>query len=220
VRHPAPDGGRTRRSGRWHTAPLKRGLDVAIALPGLLLAMPVMALIALAIRLDSPGPILYHQPRVGRQGRHFSMVKFRTMQRESDELLHRTLMGDPAALTVWRVRQKLKADPRITRVGRVLRQWSLDELPQFWNVLRGDMTLVGPRPIIPDQRAEYGPALARYYDMRPGMTGVWQVSGRNRLSFMERVACDEHYYASCSPTVDLRILARTVVAVATREGAW
>jgi exopolysaccharide production protein ExoY len=120
----------------------------------------------------------------------------------------------------WNEYQKIVRDPRVTRVGRMLRRWSLDELPQLWNVLRGEMTLVSARPILPEQRFAYGPAYEAYTQAPPGLTGLWQVSGRSRLSFMTRVECDERYRRSCSPRLDLRILLRTVVVVASRDGAW
>ena len=204
----------------WLYHPLKRVIDLAVAGPAFLVALPVMLLIAVAIRLDSPGTALFRQARVGRGGRSFLMVKFRTMQEGAEEVLEAGLPGDPAIEATWRRYQKLMDDPRATRVGRLLRRWSLDELPQLWNVLRGEMTLVGARPILPKQRSDYGPAFEAYTAAPPGLTGLWQVSGRSRLSFLDRVECDERYRRSCSLGLDLRILLRTVVVVASRDGAW
>lgn len=204
----------------WLDHPLKRVIDLAVAGPAFLVALPVMLLIAVAIRLDSPGSALFRQARVGRGGRSFLMLKFRTMQEGAEEALEAGLPGDPAIEATWRRYQKLMDDPRVTRVGRLLRRWSLDELPQLWNVLRGEMTLVGARPILPKQRSDYGPAFEAYTAAPPGLTGLWQVSGRSRLSFLDRVECDERYRRSCSLGLDLRILLRTVVAVASRDGAW
>jgi exopolysaccharide production protein ExoY len=208
------------RPSGWLTHPLKRVIDVALAGPGLVLALPVLLVIALAIRLDSGGAVLFRQLRVGRGGRLFPMLKFRTMRSGAEALLQERLGDDAAAAGAWRDYQKLAGDPRVTRVGRFLRRHSLDELPQLWNVLRGDMTLVGARPILPDQSAEYGPALVEYTRTTPGLTGLWQVSGRSRLSFRERVARDERYRRVCSFGMDIRILLRTIVVVATRDGAW
>lgn len=204
----------------WLTHPLKRVVDVALAGPGLVLALPVLLVIALAIRLDSGGDVFFRQLRVGRGGRLFPMLKFRTMRNGAEVMLQARLNGDAAAAAAWSEYQKLPGDPRVTRVGHFLRRLSLDELPQLWNVLRGDMTLVGARPILPDQSAEYGPAFVEYMQTPPGLTGLWQVSGRNRLSFRERVARDERYRRAGSLGLDVRILLRTIVVVATRDGAW
>jgi exopolysaccharide production protein ExoY len=204
----------------WLAHPLKRAIDLALAGPGLVLALPVLLVIALAIRLDSGGAVLFRQLRVGRGGRLFLLFKFRTMRDGAEECLQERLGGDAAAAAAWRDYQKLASDPRVTRVGHFLRRYSLDELPQLWNVVRGDMTLVGARPILPHQAPEYGPAFEAYTRTPPGLTGLWQVSGRNRLSFRERVARDEYYRRLCSLGLDARILLRTVVVVATRDGAW
>jgi lipopolysaccharide/colanic/teichoic acid biosynthesis glycosyltransferase len=209
----------------WLTHPLKRALDLAVAGPGLVLALPVMLLIAVAIRLDSPGAALFRQERVGRGGWAFRMLKFRTMEEGAEERLG---PGGPSGGeagggetgTTWGEYQKLSEDPRVTRVGRILRRSSLDELPQLWNVLRGEMTLVGARPILPEQAADYGAAFEAYTRAPPGLTGLWQVSGRSRLPFQARVEWDERYRRSSSLGLDLRILLRTVVAVISRDGAW
>jgi exopolysaccharide production protein ExoY len=204
----------------WLAHPLKRAIDLALAVPGLVLALPVLFVIALAIRLDSGGAGLFRQLRVGRGGRLFPMFKFRTMRNGAEESLQQRLGDDAAEAAAWRDYQKLASDPRVTRVGRFLRRYSLDELPQLWNVVRGDMTLVGARPILPDQAVEYGPAFVAYTRTPPGLTGLWQVSGRSRLSFRERVARDERYRRVSSFGMDVSILLRTIVVVATRDGAW
>jgi lipopolysaccharide/colanic/teichoic acid biosynthesis glycosyltransferase len=204
----------------WLTHPLKRWMDVAVAGPCLLLALPVMGLISIAIRIDSPGPVIFRQVRIGRGGRPFQMLKFRTMDEGAEEVQRMGIPGDLETEAAWRKYQKLLDDPRVTRVGRLLRRWSLDEIPQLWNVLRGEMTLVGARPILPEQRTNYGPAFEAYTLAPPGLTGLWQVSGRSRLSFLARVEWDERYRQSCSLSLDLRILLRTIVVVATRDGAW
>lgn len=177
-----------------------------------------MILIGILIKLDSPGPILYRQMRLGRGGIPFNIFKFRTMYsspglsylQEEEDLL------DPE----WFHYQKTYNDRRITWVGRFLRKTSLDELPKLWNVLRGEMSLVGPRPILPLRRSLYAENYSDYIQVRPGMTGLWQVSGRNLLSFSERIYWDQQYLENLSFVLDLQILARTVVAVTWGVGAY
>ncbi len=203
----------------WATAPAKRALDLVFSAVALALTVPLTIALALLIRLESRGPPLICQRRIGRRGAPFVMYKLRSMHMGAEQMLERHLANDVDARCAWRTHQKLQPDPRTTRVGRFLREYSLDELPQFWNVVRGHMALVGPRPILPPQRAMYGAALARYAHLRPGLTGLWQVSGRNRLSFAERIRCDEYYARCCSPWLDARILLRSVLVVLTRDGA-
>ncbi len=198
----------------------KRALDMLTAALGLILGAPLLLLISALVRMDSPGPALHWQWRVGRGDRLFRMVKFRSMRAGAEDELDSMLEGDPLTRTTWQELQKLYRDPRLTRVGRRLRRTSLDELPQLWNVLRGEMSLVGPRPILPSQRAAYGLALESYIRLPPGITGLWQVSGRNRLSFAERVALDQRYVKERSLRLDLQILLRTVVIVFRSEGAF
>ncbi len=192
----------------------KRTVDVVGSGVALVLAAPVMALIAIAVKLDSPGSALFHQERIGSGGRTFRLVKFRTMvadaERMTDELRARSRDPD------WLL---LDVDPRVTRFGRVLRQWSLDELPQLWNVLRGDMSLVGPRPLIlaeDDRVREWARARS---EIPPGLTGLWQVAGRTNMSFEEMIRLDCAYVSRWSLWRDLGIIARTVPAVLTRRGA-
>lgn len=188
----------------------KRGVDLALALLVLPAVVLVILLLALAIMLDGGQPF-YSQTRLGRGGRSFRLWKLRTMVPDADARLRDHLSQDPAAQAEWDVTQKLKSDPRITRVGRVLRRTSLDELPQLWNVLRGDMSLVGPRPILPSQRSLY-PGRA-YFALRPGITGLWQVSKRNETSFAERASFDADYHRRLSFALDARVLLATVRAV-------
>ncbi len=188
----------------------KRGLDIALvllaALPVLLLLLPVAALIA----LDGKSPI-YLQKRVGRNGRIFRMWKLRSMVADAETLLEAHLASDPEARAEWDHHQKLRHDPRITPVGRLIRKTSIDELPQLWNVLRGDMSIVGPRPMMVDQQGLY-PGTA-YYALRPGITGFWQISVRNESSFAERAGFDTDYLRSLSFGTDLSVLWRTVAVV-------
>jgi lipopolysaccharide/colanic/teichoic acid biosynthesis glycosyltransferase len=197
---------------------LRSGRDLLLAALGLLLLWPVFLLISLAIRLDSPGPALYHQTRLGRAGRPFTLLKFRSMRLDADRQLS-ALLEEPEFRIAWASRQKLWNDPRCTRMGAFLRRYSLDELPQLWNVLRGEMSLVGPRPILPGQRLQYGPLFERYASLRPGLTGLWQVMGRNQTSFAERVFLDQVYISRRSLALDAAILLRTTWVVLSGQGA-
>lgn len=187
----------------------KRGIDLVAASSGLLLAGPVLGLAALAIRTTSPGPVLFRQIRCGLNGRTFEILKLRTMtvdaERKRAELQHLNEMDGPVF--------KLQQDPRITPVGRILRRYSLDELPQLWNVLRGEMSLVGPRPAVPHEVAQYETAERRRLSMRPGLTCLWQVSGRNTIGFDEWVRMDLQYIDEWTLLGDLKILLRTIPAV-------
>lgn len=197
----------------------KRAIDITVSGLGLLLLSPVLGLIALAIALDSPGGVFYRQRRIGKGGREFGMLKFRTMRRDADEVLHRVLASDPVLQREWQTYQKLQRDPRITRVGRLLRRFSLDELPQLWNVLIGEMSIVGPRPIMLNQQEMYGPNFRHYIRVVPGITGLWQISGRNRTSFAQRTAFDAEYINNWTIWSDIYILVRTAWVVLRRDGA-
>ncbi|MDR7605590.1 MAG: undecaprenyl-phosphate galactose phosphotransferase WbaP [Armatimonadota bacterium] len=199
---------------------LKRTLDLAATVVLGLLSLPLIALVAAAVRLDSPGPVFFAQTRIGKGGRKFRAWKFRTMVRDADQLLERFLQDHPALRAEWERDQKLRDDPRVTRVGRLLRRTSLDELPQLWNVLRGEMSLVGPRPIVDEEVGRYGPRFTLYAQVLPGITGLWQVSGRNDTTYEQRVELDSYYVRNWSPWLDLYILARTVWVVLTGRGAY
>ena len=199
---------------------VKRALDLAMVAVAGLVAVPLMLLLALAIRADSPGAAFFWQERIGRGGRRFRMLKFRTMVHDADAVLTELLARDPSARDEWLRRQKLERDPRVTRVGRWLRRSSLDELPQVWNVLRGEMSLVGPRPIVEAEVAHYGRDFEAFAAVPPGITGYWQVSGRSRVAYPERVEYDTYYVRNWSIWLDLVILARTVGVVLRREGAF
>jgi Undecaprenyl-phosphate galactose phosphotransferase WbaP len=197
----------------------KRALDIIGAGLGLVLLSPFFLVVALLVRADG-GPAFFAHQRVGRGGKLFGCLKFRSMVIDSQARLEALLASDPAARAEWEATRKLKNDPRITRIGRFLRSTSLDELPQLINVLRGEMSLVGPRPV---QEAEidryYGASAAHYMAVRPGITGLWQVSGRSETSYESRVALDVSYVARPSMLADLSILLRTPVAVLSRRGA-
>jgi len=199
---------------------VKRTLDLIATTLALPLILPVMAVIALCIRLETPGPALFTQRRIGRDGYHFDILKFRTMYNDADTRLAECLEQSPELDAEWRRDHKLRCDPRVTRVGAFLRKTSLDELPQLWNVLRGDMSLVGPRPIVDSEVQRYDAAFATYTRVRPGITGLWQVSGRNNLSYPERVQRDMYYISNWSVWFDIWIIARTIPVVLHRDGAY
>jgi lipopolysaccharide/colanic/teichoic acid biosynthesis glycosyltransferase len=193
-------------------------LDVTLAAAALTFAGPVLLAITLAVRLDG-GPALFRHRRLGYQGRHFYCLKFRTMVVDAEQVLERAFATDPALAAEWDATHKLKRDPRITRIGAVLRRSSLDELPQLINVLRCEMSLVGPRPITDPEVPRYGSAISHYYTARPGITGLWQVSGRSDTTYEQRVRLDVHYIMRWSLWLDLVVLFRTVPAVIKRRGA-
>lgn len=199
---------------------LKRALDLVLVGTGLLLGWWLFALLALAVKLSSPGPVFYGQRRLGRGGTTFTAWKFRSMVRDADALLVDYLQAHPELREEWERDHKLKNDPRVTWIGRILRRTSLDELPQLWNVLRGEMSLVGPRPIVQDEVPKYGERYALYQKVRPGLSGLWQVSGRNDTTYTERVALDCYYVRNWSVWLDLVILARTVRVVLLGRGAY
>jgi len=199
---------------------LKRSLDIILILlcsPILLLAF---ATIAAAVRLGSPGPIFFSHRRISRHGAFFSMWKFRTMSVNSAQLLEDYLEAHPEAKAEWRKTHKLKNDPRVTRVGNLLRRTSLDELPQLWNVFTGSMSLVGPRPIVAAEVEKYGPFFADYCLVKPGVTGLWQVSGRSQTSYPERVQLDRQYAHNWSFFGDIKILFKTLSSVVNQDGAY
>lgn len=199
----------TKKSGYFDET-LKRALDVVAVLFSLPFVLPLMAILAALIAFDGKRP-LYSQLRVGRDGKIFKIWKFRTMVIDSDVKLAKALASDPKLAAEWSKNQKLQIDPRITKIGVLLRKSSLDELPQLWNILNGTMSLVGPRPFFPEQASLY--AGKRYFELRPGLTGLWQVSGRNDTSFAERAKLDDTYAENRSFLGDLKILASTVGVV-------
>jgi lipopolysaccharide/colanic/teichoic acid biosynthesis glycosyltransferase len=194
---------------------LKRAFDILAVLIGAPIVLPVCILLALLIRRDG-GSVFYTQKRIGLDGREFRIYKFRSMVPDAARRLAEHLASDPAARAEWDVSQKLKKDPRITTIGRIIRKASLDELPQLLNVLKGDMSLVGPRPMMPEQRALYPGS--SYYALRPGLTGYWQVSARNDSSFADRAKFDNDYARDLSFGTDMKVLLKTVGVVARCTG--
>ena len=209
------------RSGASGTArcPGKRTLDIVGALVFFALFGPLYLLVAAAVLISMGRPIHYWQFRLGTQGQRFKFYKFRSMVHNSDAVLEEFLGSNDMARTEWNTFQKLNKDPRITPIGQFIRKLSLDELPQFWNVLKGDMSLVGPRPCMERQRSLYGNHWGHYCAMRPGITGLWQVSGRNRLTYAQRVELDAQYVNNWSLMTDIKILLKTVTTVITGEGS-
>ena len=197
-----------------------RVMDVVVALVALCLLAPVMAMVALAVVLERKGPVVFRHMRVGKAGRRFPVLKFRSMRMDADQVLIDHLSANPAAAEEWARDHKLKDDPRITPLGRFLRKSSLDELPQLVNVLAGQMSIVGPRPIVEAEIPRYGRFFKAYCCVRPGITGVWQVSGRNDVSYRRRVAMDALYARRKSVLLDLRLMSATIPAVLTRRGSY
>ena len=199
---------------------LKRFLNIALTVLTLPIILPISFLLALTIRLDSDGPVIYNQERLGYNGEPFHVWKFRTMVKGADEILADYLEENPDMKEEWEESHKLKDDPRVTRVGKFLRKTSLDELPQLWNVIKGEMSLVGPRPIVEDEIKHFGDRFTTYTKVKPGMTGLWQVSGRSDTSYTSRVSLDEYYVRHWSIWLDFYILLRTVYTVLFRHGAY
>jgi Undecaprenyl-phosphate galactose phosphotransferase WbaP len=199
---------------------VKRALDILLILAISPLLLLMIGLIAAAVRLSSEGPIFFSHRRIQRHGAFFTMWKFRTMCVNSSEVLEAYLAADPAARVEWRRTHKLKSDPRVTRVGEFLRRTSLDELPQFWNVLTGTMSLVGPRPIVAAEVEKYGEYFADYCLVKPGITGLWQVSGRSSCTYGQRVQLDREYARTWSLRADIVILFKTLSAVFNQDGAY
>ena len=195
---------------------VKRAMDLVLTTLGLIIALPIMGILALAVKLDSPGPVIFVQTRVGRGGKLFQAYKFRSMIVDAERLKPQLEQLNEADGPLF----KIKDDPRLTRVGRFLRRTSLDELPQVFNVLKGEMSLVGPRPALPEEVEAYQPWHRKRLEALPGMTGLWQVSGRSNLSFDEMVMLDIYYVENWSPGLDISILIRTIPQVLLGEGAY
>ncbi len=203
----------------WLPDAVSRSLDVLIAAAALVFFLPVFALIAIAIKIMDPGPVFFRQQRVGLGGKTFGCWKFRSMVVGAEARLATILAADPVAAREWAETQKLTDDPRVTRLGNFLRRSSLDELPQIFNVLMGEMSIVGPRPIVENEAARYGQHFALYCLVRPGITGLWQISGRSDVQYFERVLLDVRYVSSRSTLRDLRIILLTVPSVLAARGS-
>jgi exopolysaccharide production protein ExoY len=198
----------------------KRSFDILVALAALVVLSPIFVLIMALVKYSDGGSVFYGHRRIGYNGSTFRCLKFRTMAEDGDAVLQRYLEQNPAAYEEWRATSKLQDDQRVTIVGTVLRKLSLDELPQLFNILRGEMSIVGPRPVVEDELELYESSAVYYLQTRPGLTGLWQVSGRNDVSYETRVAFDTHYVRNWSLASDLVIVARTIPAVCLSRGSY
>jgi len=220
--------GADRRNSRRISTPLAaraeavagRSLDILVAASALVFLAPVFVFVMLLIKFGDFGPIFFGHRRIGKGGRHFKCLKFRTMVPDAEERLRILLEQDPVAQAEWEADHKLRNDPRISPLGAFLRKTSLDELPQLVNVLRGEMSIVGPRPIVDGEVCRYGHYFENYCGIRPGITGLWQVSGRNDVSYRRRVALDVYYSGNKSVLLDLKIMLMTIPAVLHRRGSY
>jgi lipopolysaccharide/colanic/teichoic acid biosynthesis glycosyltransferase len=208
-----------RQAWDWNSASV-RVLDIVVSLAALIFFAPLLVFVSIAVYVTDPGPIFFAHRRIGRDGRAFACLKFRSMVVDAERRLAEVLSQNPQARLEWEQDHKLRKDPRITPIGAFLRRSSLDELPQLVNVLRGEMSVVGPRPIVEAEIIRYGRQFRMYCRVRPGITGLWQVSGRNNISYRRRVACDVLYARSKSFALDVAILARTLPAVLLAKGSY
>jgi len=198
----------------------KRVIDLTLAAVLLVACLPLMVFIGLLIAASDPGQVYFGHERIGFGGRRFRCLKFRSMVTDADAVLWRHLAENPAAKREWESSRKLRHDPRVTRLGRFLRETSLDELPQLINVIRGDMSLVGPRPIVLNEIPRYAGSIDAYFSARPGITGLWQVSGRSDVGYERRVRLDVHYVSNWSIRTDMLILLKTAKVVFSRDGSY
>jgi exopolysaccharide production protein ExoY len=198
----------------------KRLIDIILAISGIVLLAPLLIICFVATVATSPGPAVFRHRRVGFNGKYFDCLKFRTMVTDAPERLRRLLESDPVAAAEWAASRKLRTDPRVTAIGAVLRKSSLDELPQLFNVLRGDMSIVGPRPVTDEELVRYSGAISAYLACRPGITGLWQVSGRSTTSYSKRVACDTFYARKWSMALDAKIVIVTIPALLLSDSAY
>src|SRR5450631_793358 len=197
----------------------KRVIDIILAISGIFLLAPLLIICFLGIIVTSPGPALFRHRRVGFKGKHFNCLKFRTMVVDAPERLRQLLESDPLAAAEWEANRKLRHDPRVTRIGDILRRSSLDELPQLFNVLKGDMSIVGPRPVTDEELVRYSNSVGAYLSCRPGITGLWQVSGRSTTTYNKRVACDAFYARNWSMTLDAKIIVVTLPSLLATDNA-
>ncbi|MCL2184459.1 MAG: undecaprenyl-phosphate galactose phosphotransferase WbaP [Treponema sp.] len=199
---------------------IKRFVDISIVVLGGIIILPFLLIAALLVKISSPGPVLYKQKRIGINGNHFYTYKFRSMVINADEVLQKLLESNPQLQTEWEQTHKLQNDPRITGIGKFLRRTSIDEFPQFINILKGEMSLVGPRPIVDAEIIKYGDDYSRVFSVKPGLTGLWQVSGRSNADYLDRVAYDIYYLQSWSVWLDMWIIFKTFGVVIMGKGAY
>jgi exopolysaccharide production protein ExoY len=198
----------------------KRTIDIVLALSGIVLLAPLLFICFVLTIATSPGPALFRHRRVGFKGEYFDCLKFRTMAADSQERLSQLLQTDPEAAAEWTANRKLRHDPRVTFIGEIMRKSSLDELPQLFNVLKGDMSIVGPRPVTEEELERYDISVSAYLACRPGITGLWQVSGRSTTTYSKRVACDAYYAHNWSLALDIKILIVTIPSLLVADGAF
>jgi exopolysaccharide production protein ExoY len=198
----------------------KRVIDIILAVSGIILLAPLLIICYVATVVTSPGPALFRHRRVGFNGKYFHCLKFRTMVTDAPERLRQLLDTDPVAAAEWEANRKLRYDPRVTAIGDILRRSSLDELPQLFNVLKGDMSIVGPRPVTEEELVRYSDAIPAYLSCRPGITGLWQVSGRSRTTYSKRVACDAFYAREWSMVLDAKIVIVTIPSLLLSDSAY
>ena len=198
----------------------KRAIDIILAISGILLLAPLLIICFVLTVATSPGPALFRHRRVGFKGEQFDCLKFRTMSTDSHERLSRLIETDPEAAAEWNANRKLRQDPRVTFIGDILRKSSLDELPQLFNVLKGHMSIVGPRPVTEEELERYDSSVSAYLACRPGITGLWQVSGRSNTTYRKRVACDAYYAHNWSLALDIKILIVTIPSLLVADGAF
>jgi exopolysaccharide production protein ExoY len=199
---------------------LKRSFDICFAFTFLVVAFPFLILLSIALQIDSPGRLFFVQERIGHRGNRFRCIKFRTMREDAEQILEELLASCPAARREWEQDHKLRNDPRVSGLGVLIRKLSLDELPQLFNILKGEMSVVGPRPIVSAEIPKYGRFFRDYCSVKPGLTGLWQVSGRNDVTYDERVAMDSDYARRASFMFDLQIVVKTLPAVIAARGAY
>jgi undecaprenyl-phosphate galactose phosphotransferase len=205
----------------FSSAIIKRTFDLVVGMLMLPFLLPIIGVLGILIKITSPGPVFYTQPRIGRKGKPFHIIKFRSMFRDADQRLTHLLENDAKVRQEWDLNYKLKNDPRITGIGKFLRNTSLDELPQIFNVIKGEMSLVGPRPVLQDEIDQYYKDYSEYYYLvRPGITGIWQVSGRSNTNYEIRVRLDTWYVLNWSVWLDTVVLCKTIKVVLNREGAY
>ena len=197
----------------------KRTVDILISSIGLVILLPIFLIVAILIKLDSKGPVFFLQKRIGINGKMFKLYKFRTMKLNADKELRRILQNDEEARKEYEKNKKLNKDPRITKVGNLIRKLSIDELPQLINILKGEMSLIGPRPYLYREKKDMGNYYEKIITVKPGLTGLWQVSGRNNITFKARLELDERYINNISITNDIKIFFKTFIILLKKEGA-
>jgi exopolysaccharide production protein ExoY len=198
----------------------KRTIDIVLAVSGIILLAPLLIICFVLTIASSPGPALFRHRRVGFNGKYFDCLKFRTMVTDAPERLRQLLESDPVAAAEWEANRKLRHDPRVTLIGEILRRSSLDELPQLFNVLKGDMSIVGPRPVTEEELVRYSGAISAYLACRPGITGLWQVSGRSTTTYSKRIACDTFYAREWSMALDAKIVIVTIPSLLVSDSAY